>query len=283
MSGAGFRVFRWASKDNTANTGSVLEVIAAALDAGEHGAAGAKLTGLFPGTHELPAVTAGDHARAFVGRIELHGEEARPVVLAVDVGETVDFSWLTVMSARGVQLAHERWNAGSPGVPRATFYPWAEDRIVHVARQWGVSVVVIDSAKSGKPIAQSIERKVAAGSAPRVRVIAYDTSTPRKKADAIEAYLNALSKGDVRCPTHWRLGAREVAVEHVGNLQKELEELVPRDVGQGRRAFDHPPGGHDDGVVSGALAWHGLTSGVKTTSAGDYSGWGHTTGAGRRL
>lgn len=255
--GSGLWPFRWSSIMNTANSTSVLGVVRAVLDASTHNASAQELEGRFPNTSEAPGQNALNFVRAFVGRVEIRGEEAIPQVLGVDIGETLDFSWLTVMSSRGVVLYQERFNAGSPGVPRATFYPFLQDRIEQLAGVWRVKKVAIDSAKSGKSLAQALAVKVG----DRFKVEGVDTSIPGRKSEIVEALLLATAAGRVRVPTAWRLGGQpEQTVDHVPQLRKEFEEMTIYEVGK-KRAFDHPSGGHDDGPVALAIAWKGLGGG----------------------
>jgi hypothetical protein len=249
------------------------------MDASSKRVAAQELEGKFPGTIESPSLGVIDYGRAFVGRVALAGNEASPAVLGVDIGETVDFTWLTVLSVKGVVLAQERFNAGTPGVARATFYPDLETRIWRVASRWGVSRVVIDSAKAGKPISQGVERRFADANS-SVEVVAYGTDSPGKKAEAIERLAVALGRGDVRVPASWSVAADPetsaaavVAVDHVDQLRKEFEELVAQDLPYGKRRWTHPEGGHDDGIVALALAFHGLATQPETMSAEQLDSW----------
>lgn len=264
--GSGFYCFRWASAQNTSNQGEVLGQIRAGLDASAEGVAAQELEGRYPGTHEAPSLAVLDYARAFVGRVDLAPTHVRPEVLGVDIGETEDFTWFTVLSGRGIVLTMERFNAGSPGVPRATFYPYLEERIASTAKAWRVSKVVIDTAKAGKPICQNVQGRLEGSG---ILANGYPTDSPGKKSEAIEALSVALGRGDVKIPSRWRCDGREVEVAQVEQLRKEFQELVPHEFAQGKRRWTHPEGAHDDGVVSLALAWHGL-SGVELPG-GDYS------------
>lgn len=253
---SGFRVFRWSSDANAANEGAVLDVIGQVLKAKSQAKVDQKLRGRFPGTPESPSLSILNYTRAFTGRLDLRGEEARPYALGIDIGETTDFTWLTVMSSRGVVLWMERFNAGSPGVPRERFFPFLEERIDAIASVWRVKRLIIDTAKSGKPLAQSLSERMRGDGKPRVECV--DTSTPNKKPEVIESLNLAMAAGRVRVPTSWCASPHpEQTVPEVAQLRKEFEELVIKEVGK-RRTFDHPSGGHDDGIVSLALAWRGV-------------------------
>jgi hypothetical protein len=270
--GSGLFAFRWSSRQNHANTAGVLGTVRAVLEATGPGLSAQELEGRFPGTPEAPATGVLDYGRAFVGEVALSVEEALPFVVAVDVGETVDFTWPSVVSRRGVVLHMERWNAGSPGVPRATFYGYLEDQVYDLAIKWRVRLVAFDVAKAGKPVAQTLERRFAKlPEGQRPRVVMVDTSAPRKKAEIVEALGVALSNAGLRVPSAWKVGSDRREVANVGQLRKELEELTATETGPGRRSFNHPPGGHDDGVVSLALAWNALTSAPPPVAGGTWS------------
>lgn len=266
--GSGLFAFRWSSRQNQANTAGVLGTVRAVLEATGPGLSAQELEGRFPGTPEAPANGVFDYAKAFVGEVALTPDEALPFVLSVDVGETVDFTWPSVLSRSGYVLAMERWNAGSPGVPRATFYGYLEDRVYDLALKWRVRYVVFDVAKAGKPVAQALERRFAKlPDGQRPRVVMVDTSSPRVKAGIVEAVGVALSNGGMKVPTAWKVGSDRREVAHVGQLRKELEELTAVSHGE-RRSFDHPSGGHDDGVVSLALAQHVLATAPQQAPGG---------------
>lgn len=264
--GSGLWAFRWSTAMNKANTGGVVGVVRAILDASAQGASAQELEGRFPATPEAPSLGVIDYGKAFVGKVTLPLGEVQPAVLGIDIGESIDFTWFTVMSSRGVVLAMERFNAGTPGVPRSEFFPYLEERIAAVAKRWRVNRVVIDSAKSGKAIQQNVSRKLSG-----FKVEALATDAPGKKAAAIEALSVALGRGDVRIPTAWQTSEGGLEVEHVEQLRKEFEEYVPTELGGGKRRWEHPDGGHDDGIVSLALAWHGING--RAQRRDDYSAW----------
>lgn len=251
------RVFRWSTSANKANTGHVVGAVRALLEAGQRGLAAQKTGGRFRGTPEAPSHGAIDVSRAFVPRLVLTEEEARPVALGVDLAESRDWTWFTVLSARGVVLAQERFNNTVPGVPRSGFWSYVADRIRATAERWRVRVVVVDSAKTGAAIVDGFEvRPIGEG----VKAEGFPTFVEGKKAEAIEAASLALTRGEIRVPDEWALdgGMAPVHVDWVDYLRKEWEELVPHEGQRGKRTWDHPPNGHDDGPVSLALAWHGL-------------------------
>jgi hypothetical protein len=266
--GSGVWAFRWSTNMNKTNTSGVVGVVRAILDASGKGFAAQELEGRFPGTAEAPSLGVIDYARSFVGKLAIPDAEALPYAMGVDIGETIDFTWFTFLSKRGVVLGMERFNAGSPGVPRATFYPYLENRIVDSAKKWRVQRVIIDIAKSGKPTWQNVTPRL-----PGVRVDGFPTDAPGKKAEIIEALAVALGRSDVKVPSSWSAAGRDVNVEHVQQLRKEFEEFIAEELGNGKRRWRHPDGGHDDGIISLALAWHSVRSGPKNTG-GSLSDWG---------
>jgi hypothetical protein len=254
--GTGFFCYRWRSEDNLANQGEVLASVRAVMDTSSPIVAAQELEGRYPGTHEAPTSGALDFTRAFVGTARLRHEDTRAAVLGVDLGMSEDFTWFTILSRTGYVLAMERFNASTPGFTTKGFYPKVEELIVGRVLDWQIPVVKIDSAMHGVGTVQHLERELAG----RAKVVGYRTSSPGRKAEAIEALGGALARLSIRIPSTWiDPTGGEHRVEFVDYLRKELSELVVTQK-DGYRTFDHPSGGHDDGVVSLALAFQGLES-----------------------
>lgn len=249
-------VERWDSRANTTNSAEVLEIAGAVMDADREGVQVQEIGGRFPGTEEAPSVSSLSFERAFVGDVVLGAEEARPGALGVDIGETWDYTTLVVLSRAGVALSLERFKKGDPGVPRENYYRWLEDRIVATARRWRVPRVVIDLAKSGKPVCESVAAVLGS------TVEGYPTDAVGKKSQAVEALLASIGRGQIRAPSSWRVeGQPVVAVANLDWLRTEFRDLqVVEGSGGARRSFTHPKGGHDDLVVGLALALYGLGS-----------------------
>ena len=262
------RVHRWRSQDNKANEPEVLDAISAALEAGSPGHTGQELDGLFLGTHEAPELGVFDYAPGFVPKVTLKGQEARARVLGVDLGKQHDFTWLTVIGGTGVVLFMQRFNASTVNAPRDAFYPWVEKRISDLVDRFRIPVVKIDTAMQGASFSETLRRFLGA----RARVDGYATDAPKRKSQAIEALGVALSRKAVVVPEVW-VGPDGVAhpVEHVFQLRKEFSELQAEEK-DGLRTFDHPLGGHDDGIVSLALAYQGIAR--SSLAARDYTEWG---------
>lgn len=243
------RVYRSRSADNPHLSSEQLALIRAAVEAHTPGLAAQELDGLLLGTEEAPAVGALDVSRAFVERHEFTAPP-RAAVLGVDLGKTVDFTWLVVLDTTGVLIHQERFNAGTPGVPRDGFYPWVEAHVARLVSEWRIPVVRLDAAMHGASFAESLGKVLK----DKARVEGYRTDSPRRKSEAIEALGVAMASARILVPQKWCApDGRERRVAHVDQLAREFQELVATQRG-GSRTFDHPQGGHDDGVVALALA-----------------------------
>lgn len=251
-----FRSFRWGSGVNPTNSPEQLAGLRAVMEAVSPGRSMSEIDGLFVGTDEAPGVGPIDYTRAFCGRVTIDADDATPDVLGADIGETRDFTWITILSRTGVVLYMERFNKTTPGRPREGFIPYVEQRIEQIARQWRVRRIVIDAAKVGVAVLEHVQITLR----PNHVVDGYRTDAHGKKSALIESLGGALSRGDIRVPTAWTgpVGS-EQPVEFTDYLRRELSELVVTDVGEGKRRFDHPEGAHDDGIISLGLAYYGLT------------------------
>ena len=110
----------------------------------------------------------------------------------------------------------------------------------------------------------------------------YRTDNPARKAEAINALDVAFSRGALRVPSRWtddRGAEHEVA--HAGMLAKELRELVIDYLPSGKVRYDHPQGGHDDGVVALALAWQAVSERPRSPIPRNLSRWMQQPGATR--
>jgi hypothetical protein len=263
--GSGFYCYRWRSEENLSNKSEVLSTVRAVMNATGEGVAVQELEGRYPGTHEAPAIGALDFARAFVGRIELAHEDMVGAVIGVDLAKQQDFTWITVLSKTGCVLAMERFNAHSPGVPANDFYHHVEWRISRQIDMWRAPLVKIDTAMGGGVEAEFLARTLGS----RAKVEGYKTDQVRRKYEAIEGLGVALARLSIRVPSVWvEPNGVEHRVDLVDELRRELSELVVTHH-EGYRSFRAPSGGHDDGVVSLALAAQGLS--VRRPSAGPFT------------
>jgi hypothetical protein len=251
------RVHRWRSRDNKANEPEVLDAIGALLEATAPGTSAQELDGLFLGTHEAPERGVFDFQKAFVSRLTLSESEMRAAVLGVDLGKQHDFTWLTVLGRTGVVLYMDRFNASTLDTKRQTFYTAVQERVAALVDEFRIPLVKIDTAMQGASFADMLRTRLGA----RARVLGYGTDAPKRKAQALEALGVALSRQTVRIPEVWIApSGLETRVEHVAQLKREFVELQVEER-DGYRVFDHPQGGHDDGIVSLALAYSGIKTG----------------------
>lgn len=276
-----FYGFRWTIWQNKSNNPAVTRAIVANMGAASDDpqAVVREGRGLFPGTREAPLLGVVDVTRGFPGPLRLTRQEASAAAMGVDLAETGDFCWLTVLSREGVVLAMDRFNASHPAAlpVGAGYWSWVEDRVRSFAETWGVQLVAIDSAKTGAGMVDGYadNRRPIRGA--RVERVA--TGAPGKRAELIETAALALSKGDLRVPSTWSIDGREVEVEWVDYLAKEWGDLRPKE-SNGKRTW--PPRGargerdkgHDDGVISLALAWQALSELPRETELVNPADWG---------
>lgn len=263
------RVFRWPSKINTTNEAAVLEAVAAFAEADEAGSSRQELDGLFVGTHEAPGTGPLDWTPAFCGRLTTP-TSARAAVVGIDLGKTEDYCWATAMNASGVALQMDRFKASTVDVEAEKYWPYAAARLGDFVANWKAPLAVIDSARGGDTFA-SLLRDALARRGVKVKVIEYATDKHGKKTEAVESLGMAIPMGRVRVPSSWiATGGETTPVALVEELRLEFVKLEVTEVG-GRRRYKNPPGGHDDGVVSLSLAWHGIAD--QPAKRNDYSGW----------
>jgi len=255
-------IHRWAAAKNTTTTSEVLDGISGMLDVASPDLGAQEIGGLFRGT-EIASQFFPWLGRAFGGEHRLAPGSDRAVAIGVDLGQSVDFTWFGAMNRDGVLLASDRFNASTVVVKRDEFYPFVERRLIDFAQRWrgGQRVTIkLDEAMHGKAFAQALRVRLAGlGLRDAIAVEGYRTDQPSRKADAIEALDVAGGRGQIRVPETIVLpNDQRVPVEHVEQLKRELSELVVEPMGD-RVRYDHPQGGHDDGVVMLALAWQGVS------------------------
>lgn len=250
------RVHRWDSSENDSNNAEVLAGVSAALEAVSPGMATQDVKGLFLGTREAPGTGPIMWEPAFCGPVVLKsGESRRAHVVGIDLGKTEDYMWATGLNGSGLAIAMDRWNANEVEVPLAQYWHYSRKRAAQFVRTHGATVVVVDTAKGGDQFAAALREELG----PSFVVIEVATDSPGKKSGIIEAVGMAMPLGKVRVPSSWKAASdtAPTPVAHVEKLRMEFLKLQVTALGD-RRRFDHPAGGHDDGVVSLALAWHGL-------------------------
>lgn len=274
------RVFRWAQRQNKHLDAKVSATLRATMRAARPGLERQELDGRFLGTAEAPGSGAVEFVRAFVGKVEL-ARAPRASVVACDLAKIEDFCWLTAVSDEGLVLAMDRFNLlewdleGDGG----TVTPSEEDYWEHVARrvlafvvQWGGGgevTVVLDSARGGDQFAALLRREAEAHGVV-IRVEEVDTSSSAMKSRIVEGFGRSASMGKLVIPSAWTApGQPTVTVRHVERLRGEWIKLQRIDKGKWP-SYTHPPGGHDDGVVSVSLAAKVLSEQPATPDAGAF-------------
>lgn len=154
-------------------------------------------------------------------------------VIGADLAKSVDFTVLIPLN-----------DYGEPGqIVRFKDISWTtqQDAIARHSNVYGNARVVVDSSGIGDPVEDNLRR---AG----VPVLGKKTGSTVTKEELIEGLSIALQHGWVKLPpreTHRWLW------EELESYQKEITE-------HGNVSYHAPEGMHDDGVISLALAVHGL-------------------------
>lgn len=158
----------------------------------------------------------------------LDAGDGRAYVIGVDWGRHEDFTVLTVLDARDkAVVALDRFTQIEYAVQMA--------RLKALRKRFPHAAVVAESNSIGGPLIEQLRRD-------GVNVTAFQT-TNASKAQAIEALALAFEQGDIRIPsTPWLTG--------------ELMAFDQERTASGLMRYGAPRGGHDDGVMSLAIAWH---------------------------
>lgn len=260
------RVHRWGSKANTTNKSEVLATIGAAFEATSPGISRQELDGLFVGTAEAPGTAPIDYRKAFVGPVVLTGDQIRAAVVGVDLGKTIDFCWFTAANSSGTVLGMDRFNLSTieEDVSLEDFWLYARKRLMEFLAEFTAATLVIDTARGGDTFAAMMKETLR----DRVHIVGISTDTPGKRTEVIDALSMAISMGRYRIPA--AIGER--FLNNVEALRFEFKKLEVKDRGM-KKVYAHAPGGHDDGVISAALTWHGLSQTSKETPKAGLSGW----------
>lgn len=155
------------------------------------------------------------------------------IVFGVDWGRSNDYTAIAVLDAQSGQvLALDRFNLIGWELQRG--------RLANLAAQWRPDAIWAEANSIGGPNIEALQSE-------GLPVIAF-TTTARSKGPLIEALALAIERGDIA------LLRDPVLIEE---LQAYSLERLP----SGGFRYSAPPGGHDDTVISVALAWHGATHG----------------------
>ena len=156
--------------------------------------------------------------------------DGRAYVIGVDWGRHEDFTVIVVIDARARAVV---------AVDRFTQIDYAIQlsRLQAVQQRFPRAPILAESNSMGGPLVEQLQRM-------RLPVRAFQT-TAASKAQAVEALALALEQGSIRIPP----------------VQWLIDELLAFDqerLPSGSMRYGAPRGGHDDGVMALAIAWHGV-------------------------
>lgn len=164
--------------------------------------------------------------------------DGRAYVIGVDWGRHNDFTVLTVVDARDRSVA---------AVDRFTDinYDVQLQRLRALHQRFPRAPILAESNSMGGPLVEALQRM-------RLPVRPFQT-TAASKSQAIEALALAFEQGAIRLPP----------------VQWLIDELMAFDqerTASGAMRYAAPRGGHDDGVMSLAIAWSGVATAAPTFS-----------------
>lgn len=168
--------------------------------------------------------------------------DGRAYVIGVDWGRHEDFTVIVVIDARQrAVVAIDRFTQIDYAIQLA--------RLQAVHRRFPRAPIMAESNSMGGPLVEQLQRL-------RLPVRAFQT-TAASKANAIEALALAFEQGSIRIPA----------------VQWLIDELLSFDqerLPSGSLRYGAPRGGHDDGVMALAIAWHAVGAGQmgRVASAG---------------
>jgi len=154
-------------------------------------------------------------------------------IAGVDWGRDGDYTAITIIDATTAQVvALQRFNGVGYFLQRG--------RLAELCQRWRLSVIWAEANSIGSVNIEELGR-----SGLPVRPF---TTTARSKSPLIEALALAIERGDLALLPHPVL------------LDELAAYTIERLPGGGFR-YSAPPGGHDDTVISTALAWYGVQQG----------------------
>lgn len=166
--------------------------------------------------------------------------DGRAYVIGVDWGRHNDFTVFTVVDAKERAVV---------AVDRFTDIDYAVQlgRLQALHQRFPKAPILAESNSMGGPLIEQLQRL-------RLPVRPFQT-TAASKTEAIEALALAFEQGSVRIPAlKW--------------LTDELMAFDQERLASGAMRYAAPRGGHDDGVMSLAIAWSGLGMNTGYASAG---------------
>ncbi|ODU07979.1 MAG: hypothetical protein ABS84_14815 [Rubrivivax sp. SCN 71-131] len=178
----------------------------------------------------MAAVDTDLHADPHAARAAADG---RAYVIGVDWGRHEDFTVITVIDARDRSVV---------AVDRFTQIDYAVQlgRLQAMHQRFPGAQIVAEGNSMGGPLVEQLRRR-------NLPVRAFQT-TQASKAEAVESLALAFEQGAIRIPpVQWL----------IDELMAFDQERLP----SGALRYSAPRGGHDDGVMSLAIAWHGIGRG----------------------
>lgn len=158
--------------------------------------------------------------------------DGRAYVIGVDWGRHNDFTVITVVDAKDkAVVAVDRFTQIDYGIQLA--------RLQALHQRFPRAPILAESNSMGGPLVEQLQRL-------RLPVRAFQT-TSASKAEAIEALALAFEQGGIRIPAVQWL---------IDELMAFDQERLP----SGAMRYAAPKGSHDDGVMSLAIAWHGVAT-----------------------
>lgn len=166
--------------------------------------------------------------------------DGRAYVIGVDWGRHNDFTVFTVVDAKERAVV---------AVDRFTDIDYAVQlgRLQALHQRFPKAPILAESNSMGGPLIEQLQRL-------RLPVRPFQT-TAASKTEAIEALALAFEQGSIRIP-------------QVKWLTDELMAFDQERLASGAMRYAAPRGGHDDGVMSLAIAWSGLGMNTGYASAG---------------
>jgi hypothetical protein len=170
--------------------------------------------------------------RRITDAVSMTPATGRAACIGCDWGRTNDFTVLCVMSDAGEVLAIDRF--------RGLEYSLQRGRLQALYERYGRPLIIAEANSMGQPVIEQLQRD-------GLKVKPFIT-TNASKSEAIEALALAFERNEIRIPNDPVL---------IGELQSFEAKPLP----SGLMRYSHPEGGHDDTVLSLAIAWQGVVNG----------------------
>lgn len=166
--------------------------------------------------------------QAVEDEILTYSSDSPGIVIGIDWGRYNDFTVFVVMDAKSRRvLAVDRFTDIDFGVQLGRL------RVMH--ERFPRAQIVAESNSLGGPLVEGLQRQ-------GLPVFAFETTAPSKRM-IIESLSLAFERGEIRIINEPWL---------IDELMAYEQERMPG----GLLRYSAPPGGHDDGVMALAIAWH---------------------------